>query len=216
MELARKRPVVFYRPNNPTKGAISVKNPFLRAIIAIMSGHSKWSQIKRDKAVNDSKRSKIFSKITKAITSAAKQGGADPDANPTLRLVLEKAKEARMPKENVERAVAKGSGTGGEGISFTEVVYEGFGPQGEAFYIKGLTDNKNRTVAEIRNIFSKAGGSLGSAGCTAYIFTPDPESPVFTVEVSDSGQAAKLMTMLEEIDDHDDVQDVYINFDLPD
>lgn len=180
-----------------------------------MSGHSKWSTIKRDKAVNDAKRSKIFSKISRAITIAAKHGGGDADSNPTLRLALEKAKDARMPKDNIDRAISKGTGAGNDAVTFVEVIYEGFGPGGEAFYIKGLTDNRNRTVAEIRNIFSKAGGSLGGAGSTAYIFTPDPENPIFTVDTLSASQIQVLKKMLDEIEDHDDVQDIYINFEIP-
>lgn len=181
----------------------------------VMSGHSKWSTIKRDKAINDSKRSKIFTKISKVITSAAKQGGGDSDTNPTLRLALEKAREARMPKDNVDRAIAKGTGENDDANTFHEVIYEGFGPNGEAFYVKGLTDNKNRTVAEIRMIFSKSGGNLGGAGSTAYIFAADPGNPAFSVEISDPAQALVLTQLLEELDDHDDVQDIFVNFDLP-
>ncbi|OGC70724.1 hypothetical protein A2415_03760 [candidate division WWE3 bacterium RIFOXYC1_FULL_39_7] len=179
-----------------------------------MSGHSKWSQIKRDKGMNDSKRSKVFSKMSKAISVAAKNGG-DPDSNPTLRLAIEKAKEARMPKDNIDRAIKKGTGEGGSGEMLHEVVYEGYGPGGEAFYIKAITDNKNRTVAEIRNVFNHAGGSLGNAGSTAYIFAADPENPVFTVDVSDKTQLDKLVKMLDELDNHEDIQDIYFNFDLP-
>jgi YebC/PmpR family DNA-binding regulatory protein len=179
-----------------------------------MSGHSKWSTIKRDKAINDSKRSKIFSKISKLITSSAKQGGGDPDANPTLRLALEKARDARMPKDNIDRAIAKGTGESSDANTFYDVIYEGFGPNGEAFYIKGLTDNKNRTVAEIRLMFSKVGASLGGAGSTAYIFAADPENPVFTVDVTPE-QAKVLTQILEDLDDHDDIQDIYVNFELP-
>ncbi len=177
-----------------------------------MSGHSKWANIKRKKEVTDAKKSKIFSKMSKLISVAARSGG-DPDANPTLRLAVERAKEARMPKENIDRAIAKGSGQGG-GVSFIETIYEGFGPNGEAFYIRALTDNINRTVAEIRNIFSKHGGSLGGQGSTSYIFLPDPDNPSYMVDV-DSVSAKKLEELLEELDDHDDIQDVYANFELP-
>lgn len=176
-----------------------------------MSLHSKWAQIKRDKAANDSKRSKVFSKVAKAITVSAKHGGGDVDANPTLRLLVEKAKEARMPKDNIERAIAKGAGTGADAVNYEDVIYEGFGPNGEAFYIKGLTDNKNRTVAEVRTIFSKFGGSMGTAGSTAYIFA-DPENPLFEVEVKDSELMDKLNRLVEELEDNDDIQDVYVNF----
>ncbi len=177
-----------------------------------MSGHSKWANIKRKKEVTDSKKSKIFSKMSRLISVAAKNG-ADVDSNPSLRLAVERAKEARMPKENIDRAIEKGSGQGGS-VSFFETVYEGFGPNGEAFYIKALTDNVNRTVAEIRNIFSKHGGSLGGLGSTAYIFSPDPDNPSYTVEV-DSSAAKSLEGILDDLDDNDDVQDVYVNFQLP-
>ncbi len=179
-----------------------------------MSGHSKWANIKRKKEVTDAKKSKIFSKMSKLLSVAARDGGSDPDSNPKLRVIVEKAKEARMPKENIERAIAKGSGDGGAN-EFLEVTYEGFGPNGEAFYIRGLTDNVNRTVSEIRNIFSKHNGSLGGQGSTAYIFQPDPENPLFTSQIDDLAVAAKLESLLEDLDDHDDVQDVFVNFELP-
>ena len=177
-----------------------------------MSGHSKWANIKRKKEVTDAKKSKIFSKMSRLISVAAKNG-ADVDSNPTLRLAVERAKEARMPKENIDRAIDKGSGQGGS-VSFFETIYEGFGPNGEAFYIKALTDNINRTVAEVRNIFSKHGGSLGGLGSTAYIFSPDPDNPSYTIEV-DSSAAKSLEGILDDLDDNDDVQDVYVNFQLP-
>jgi YebC/PmpR family DNA-binding regulatory protein len=181
-----------------------------------MSGHSKWSTIKRDKAINDSKRSKIFSKVSRAITVAAKIGGGDPAANASLRLAIEKAKEARMPKDNIERAVKKGTGQGSESAEFYDQVYEAYGPNGEAFYIKILTDNKNRTAAEIRNLFSKYGGSLGGPGSTAYIFSPDPENPSFLVDIQDDSQTNALKRILDGLDDNDDVQDTFFNFELDD
>jgi len=173
-----------------------------------MSGHSKWSTIKRDKAVNDSKKSQVFTKLTRAITVSAKKG-ADPETNSALRVAIEKAKEARMPKDNIERAVQKGSG-GGEGAQFEEVVYEGFGSEGVAFYVQALTDNKNRTVAEIRNIFNKHGGSMGGAGSTAYIFG-DLEMPSFELEITDAKRAQAIVALADALDDHDDVSDVYHN-----
>ncbi len=178
-----------------------------------MSGHSKWSTIKRDKAVNDARRSQIFTKLTRAITVAAKKGG-DPESNPSLRVAIEKAKEARMPKDNIERAIQKGAG-GGEGTQFEEAVYEGFGPDGVAFYIKALTDNKNRTVAEIRNIFNRFGGSMGGAGSTAYIFS-DPENPSFELEISDFKKAQSVLALAEALEEHDDVSEVYSNFKISD
>jgi len=179
-----------------------------------MSGHSKWANIKRQKSINDAKRSKIFSKLSRVITIAARTGGGDPASNPSLRLAVEKAKEARMPKENVDKAIRKGAGTDTGGSDYHEAVYEGYGPNGEAFYIKAITDNKNRTVAEIRNIFGKYGGSLGGAGSTAYIFIPDPENPIFEIEVLGEGQKDILIKLLEDLDEHDDIQDIYFNFDI--
>jgi YebC/PmpR family DNA-binding regulatory protein len=172
-----------------------------------MSGHSKWANIKRDKAVNDAKRSQLFTKVSRLVSVAVRQSGGDPDSNAALRLAIEKAKDARMPKENIERAIKKGIGTGGGGGSFEEVIYEGFGPHGEAFLVKAVTDNKNRTVAEIRNIFDRAGGSLGSAGCTHYIFSPDPKSPNFMVETGSKD-------LYEQLEEQDDVCQVYVNFPL--
>lgn len=177
-----------------------------------MSGHSKWANIKRKKEVTDAKKSKIFSKMSRLISVAAKSG-TDPDANPSLRLAIDRAKEARMPKDNIERAITKGSGKEGGG-DFLETVYEGFGPNGEAFYVRALTDNINRTVAEVRSVFSKHGGSLGGQGSTSYIFTPDPDNPSYMVDVDDV-TAKKLEVLLEELDDNDDIQDVYVNFELP-
>ncbi len=178
-----------------------------------MSGHSKWSTIKRDKAVNDSKKSQIFTKLTRAITIAAKRG-ADAESNSTLRVAIEKAKEARMPKDNIERAVQRGSGAG-EGVQFDEVVYEGYGPEGVAFYVKALTDNRNRTVAEVRNIFNKHGGSMGGAGSTAYVFV-DPENPTFELEITDQKKAQTIVALADALEDHEDVTDVYSNFKIDD
>jgi YebC/PmpR family DNA-binding regulatory protein len=183
--------------------------------IVHMSGHSHWSTIKRDKAANDAKRSQAFSKMSRAITVAAKQGGGDPDMNPSLRLAIEKAREVKMPKDNIERAVNKGLGISSTGQAFEEVNYEGYGPEGVAFLVQAITDNKNRTVSEIRNIFSRAGGSLGGAGSTSYIFSADPENPIFKVEITDAAVGKKLEDLFEELDDNDDVQAVYSNYVLP-
>lgn len=144
---------------------------------------------------------------------AAKKGG-DPESNSALRVAIDKAKEARMPKDNIERAIQKGAG-GGEGTQFEEAVYEGFGPEGVAFYIKALTDNKNRTVAEIRSIFNKYDGSMGGAGSTAYIFV-DPENPSFELEVGDLKKAQTILALAEALEEHDDVSDVYGNFKIAD
>lgn len=135
-----------------------------------MSGHSKWSTIKHKKGKTDAARGKIFTKIIREITSAAKIGGGDPDANPRLRLAIDKAKDANMPNDNIERAIAKGTG-GGEGVTLEEITYEGYGPGGVAIMVEAMTDNKQRTVAEIRSLFSKGGGNMGSAGCVSYLFS---------------------------------------------
>lgn len=134
-----------------------------------MSGHSKWSTIKRKKAAIDSKRGKIFTKLIKEITVAAKTGGGDPDGNPRLRLAVDNAKSANMPLDNIERAIKKATGEL-EGAVYSELTYEGYGPGGIAMIVESLTDNKNRTVAEIRHIFSKNGGSLGESGSVAWMF----------------------------------------------
>jgi len=134
-----------------------------------MSGHSKWSTIKRKKGAADAKRGKIFTKLIREIATAASIGGGDPDANPRLRLAVEKARQANMPKDNIGRAIKKGTGEGAAG-AYEEVVYEGYGPGGTAIFVETLTDNKNRTVGEIRHVLTKFGGNLGSSGCVAYLF----------------------------------------------
>jgi YebC/PmpR family DNA-binding regulatory protein len=168
-----------------------------------MSGHSHWATTKRDKAVNDSKRSKAFSKVSRALTIAAREGGGDPDSNANLRLAIDKAKEANMPKDNIERAINKGLGISSDGVTFEEVVYEGYGPSGVAFFIRVITDNKNRTVSEIRNIFSRYGGSLGGAGSTVYIFGTDPNN--LHLKLILRPIIMKLEELFDELDDNDDV-----------
>ncbi|HTZ86876.1 MAG TPA: YebC/PmpR family DNA-binding transcriptional regulator [Solirubrobacteraceae bacterium] len=135
-----------------------------------MSGHSKWASIKHKKAIVDSRRGKAFSKLTRAIMVAARDGGGDPVGNPALELAIRKAKEASMPKDNIERAIAKGTGEGGEAAAIESVLYEGYGPGGVAVLIEALTDNRNRTSAEVRHAFSKNGGNLGEPGSVAYLF----------------------------------------------
>lgn len=135
-----------------------------------MSGHSKWSQIKRQKGVKDAKRSNVFSKLGKKISIAAR-GDGDPETNFKLRLAIEKAREANMPNDNVERAIKRGTGEAGEG-TIEEVVYEGYGPGGAAILIHALTDNKNRTVSDIRHLLAEYGGSIGNAGSVAWQFAP--------------------------------------------
>ncbi|MGA2452772.1 MAG: YebC/PmpR family DNA-binding transcriptional regulator [Solirubrobacteraceae bacterium] len=135
-----------------------------------MSGHSKWASIKHKKAIVDSRRGAHFSKLTRAITVAARDGGGDPVGNPALDLAIRKAKEASMPKDNIERAIAKGTGEGGEADAIESVLYEGYGPGGVALLIEALTENRNRTGADVRHAFSKNGGSLGEPGSVAYLF----------------------------------------------
>lgn len=134
-----------------------------------MSGHSKWSSIKHKKGATDAKRGKIFTKLIKEITVVARMGGGDPDANPRLRTAIAAAKSENMPKDNIERAIKKGTGEL-EGVNYEESTYEGYGPGGAAVFIESVTDNKNRAVADIRHIFSKHGGNLGENGCVAWMF----------------------------------------------
>ena len=136
-----------------------------------MSGHSKWSTIKRKKGAEDAKRGKIFTKIGRELAIAAREGGADPTTNFKLRLVMEKAKQANMPKDNIERSIRRGAGLE-KGEALEQVVYEGYGPGGTALMVQALTDNRNRAVADIRRAFSRHGGNLGESGCVAWMFEP--------------------------------------------
>ncbi|MEJ2313380.1 MAG: YebC/PmpR family DNA-binding transcriptional regulator [Nitrospirota bacterium] len=242
-----------------------------------MAGHSKWAQIKHKKARTDVKRGKVYSKIVKEIAVAARMGGGDPGANPRLRLAIEKAKEVNMPQDNISRAIMKGTGEL-PGTSYEEVSYEGYGPGGVAVLIEALTDNRNRTVSEIRHLMSKNGGSMGESGCVAWIFDKrgyilvdkrkageeklmavaldagaidmknepgedsyeiitEPENlseaqaaleasniPVALAEVTmlpknyvelDAKTAEQMARLMEALEDHDDVQNVYANFDIP-
>src|SRR3972149_4924695 len=172
-----------------------------------MSGHSKWATIKRAKGVADVKRGKVFSKLAKEISTAARRGGSDPNRNPTLRSAIEKAHSYNMPKENIERAAAAASSA----QALEEGVYEGYGPMGTAFMVKILTDNKNRTLSEVRRIFENHGGKMGEAGSAAYIFEPmlknasSPEAgvyipePVFTVPITDPEMAKKVLDLVESL-----------------
>ena len=135
-----------------------------------MAGHSKWASIKHKKAVVDSRRGKLFTKLGRAITVAAREGGGDPDGNPSLALAIQKARDASMPKDNIERAIARGTGEGADADAIEAVTYEGYGPGGVALLIEALTDNRNRTGAEVRHALTKHGGSLGEPGSVAYLF----------------------------------------------
>jgi YebC/PmpR family DNA-binding regulatory protein len=242
-----------------------------------MSGHSKWSTIKRKKGAADAKRGQKFTRIMREITVAAKMGGGDPDGNPRLRSAVAAAKAENMPKDNIERAVKKGTGEL-EGVTYEEVTYEGYGPGGVAFLIECLTDNKNRAASDVRHILTKRGGTLAKAGAVAYLFEAKgiftfpkeghdedqlmeialeagaddikdeedvwevhcaptdfntvaeafeeaglkPESAEVTklssttVAISDAGEAGKVLNLMEALDDADDVQNVYANFDIDD
>ena len=242
-----------------------------------MSGHSKWSSIKHKKGAADAKRGQLFSKLSRAIIVAAKEGGPDPGGNLALQNAIEKARSYSMPKDNIERAIAKGSGADAEGSSFETVIYEGYGPEGVAVLVETLTDNRNRTASEVRHLFAKHGGNLGTTGAVAWQFerkgvvllaaadadedelvlavadagaddveldgssfvvTCAPETlsavraaveaagfsiesvelpmvPKVTVAVGDEGVARQLIRLVEGLEDADDVQGVYANFDIP-
>jgi len=241
-----------------------------------MSGHSKWSTIKRKKGAKDAERGRIFTRLIKEITVAARQGGGDETSNPRLRTAIQAAKTANMPTKNIENAIKKGTGEL-PGVTYEEVVYEGYGPAGVAIYIEALTDNKNRTVAEIRHILSKNSGSLGENGSVSWMFnkkgvinvaasaaseddlmmatldagaedieqvedafriTTDPGSmesvksalqdndidfesaelamePQNTVKV-EGKQAEQVLKLMDALEDQDDVQNIYANFDIDD
>jgi YebC/PmpR family DNA-binding regulatory protein len=137
---------------------------------ASVSGHSKWHSIKHKKGATDKKRGQLFSKLARAIIVAAREGGPDPAANLALQNAIEKAREASMPKDNIERAIARGSGAAADGEAFEHITYEGYGPAGVAVFVEALTDNRNRTASEVRHVFSKSEGSLGESGSVAWLF----------------------------------------------
>ncbi len=175
--------------------------------IGFMSGHSKWSTIKHKKAVVDAKRGKIFTKIARMITMAVKNGSSgDPVMNPALRVAIDKGREANMPKDNIQRAIDRGLGKGGE-RPLEEIVYEGYGPGGVGIIVSTVTDNRNRTAAEVKNVFEKSGGSLGSPGSVAYLRSITPV-PMIQLE---KGEAERVSRLLEELDGSDDVIDVWSN-----
>ena len=242
-----------------------------------MSGHSHWAGIRYKKAVNDARRGKIWSKLARMIIVAAKVGGGDPAANLSLRYAVDKAKAANMPKDTIEKAIKRGTGEV-EGASFEEVLYEGYAPGGVAIMVEALTDNRNRTTPEIKRLFERHGGSLGTSGCVNWMFskkglitvstsdigeeqlleialtagaddmrttadvfeiTCEPSAyeklkealkeneipaqvaeismvPQNDVPVNDVGTAKKIISLMEEFEDHDDVQNAYANFDISD
>ena len=150
-----------------------------------MSGHSKWASIKHKKAVVDQRRGQHFTKLARAVTVAAKEGGGDPAGNSALALAIQKARDASMPKDNIERAIAKGTGAGADAESWETVVYEGYGPGGVALLIEALTDNRNRTGADVRHLLGKHGGNLGEPGSVAYLFD---KRGVIVVDASKYGE----------------------------
>ena len=152
-----------------------------------MSGHSKWSTIKHKKGANDARRSKMFTTLARAITIAAREGGGDPDMNITLRLAIDKAKAGNMPKDNIERAIKRGTGEDKDGAALERIVYEAYAPHGVALIIETVTDNRNRTVAELRHKLSHAGGSMGETGSVAWQFTPRAYFVVPTEERDEDG-----------------------------
>lgn len=154
-----------------------------------MSGHSKWSNMKHRKGRQDAKRGKIFTKLARSITVAVKEGGTDPEYNSALANAIEKAKIENMPNDNIDRAVKKGSGAAGDN-NFESITYEGYGPSGTAFMVQCLTDNKNRTAADVRHYFSKYGGNLGSTGCVSYLFD---RKGIIGIEKSDEIDEEELM-----------------------
>jgi len=158
-----------------------------------MSGHSKWSTIKHKKGATDAKRGKLFTKLIKEITVAARMGGGDPDSNPRLRHALNSARSQNMPKDTSERAIKKGTGEL-EGVNYEEILYEGYGPGGVAVLVECLTDNKNRTIAEVRHAFGKAGGNVGTDGCVAWMFD---KKGLISVSKEDSDEEALMDVALE-------------------
>jgi YebC/PmpR family DNA-binding regulatory protein len=173
-----------------------------------MSGHSKWSSIKHKKAVVDSRRGAQFSKLTRAITVAAREGGGDPDANATLENAVRKAREASMPKDNIERAIAKGTGEGGEADAIESVLYEGYGPGGVALLVETVTENRNRTSADVRHILSKNGGSLGEPGSVSYLFEKKGMIVIDGARYSEDDLMAAVDAGAEDINADDDVFEV--------
>ncbi len=173
-----------------------------------MSGHSKWSSIKHQKGVTDARRGQLFTKLTREIIVAVRQGGSSPEANFRLRLAIQKARDNSMPLENIERAIKRGSGTM-EGAALVEMVLEGYGPNGAAILVQALTDNRNRTLQDVRNIFSRHGGSLGESGCVAWLFdskglitikTNDLDTEELALEAIDAGaEDVKVETTFVEI-----------------
>src|SRR5215216_2614048 len=190
-----------------------------------MSGHSKWASIKHKKKAVDAKRGALFTKLTRAITVAARDGGGDPEGNPALALAIQKARDASMPKDNIERAIAKGTGEGSDADALETVLYEGYGPGGVALLVEALTDNRNRTGSEVRHIFSKHNGNLGEPGSVAYLFDKrgivvvdgerySEDDLMVAIDAGAEDGAGKLMRLIDALEDQDDVDAVHANFDV--
>ena len=173
-----------------------------------MAGHSKWAGIKHKKAIVDSRRGKLFTKLARAITVAAKEGGGDPDGNPRLGLAVQKAKDASMPKDNIERAIAKGTGEGADAAALEDVMYEGYGPGGVAVLVEAVTDNRNRTGSDIRHLFGKHGGSLGEPGSVAYLFNKKGLVVVDGTRYSEDDLMVAIDAGAEDISADDDVFEI--------
>ena len=173
-----------------------------------MAGHSKWASIKHKKKAVDAKRGALFTKLTRAITVAAREGGGDPEGNPTLALAIQKARDASMPKDNIERAVAKGTGADSEGETFESIVYEGYGPGGVAILVEALTDNRNRTGSEVRFLFTKAGGSLGEPGSVAWTFEKKGEVVVDGHRYAEDDLLAAIDAGAEDVTLDDDIWEI--------
>jgi YebC/PmpR family DNA-binding regulatory protein len=173
-----------------------------------MAGHSKWAGIKHKKAIVDARRGKLFTKLARAITVAAKEGGGDVDGNPALSLAVQKAKDASMPKDNIERAIAKGTGAGADADQLEAVMYEGYGPGGVAVLVEALTDNRNRTGSEVRHIFDRNGGNLGEPGSVAYLFDKKGVVVVDAERYSEDDLIVAIDAGAEDIAMDDDVYEV--------
>ncbi len=176
-----------------------------------MSGHSHWAGIKHKKSITDARRGKLFSKISRLIIIAAKEKGADPETNPQLRLAIEKAKEVNMPKDNIDKAIKRGTGQIA-GVQIEEFIYEAYGPAGIALIITGITDNKNRTLAEIKHILSRFKAKLAEAGSVKYLFDKQGKDwqPKYPLEVNQQTKN-QLENLFETLDENEDVQDIYSN-----
>jgi YebC/PmpR family DNA-binding regulatory protein len=173
-----------------------------------MAGHSKWAGIKHKKAIVDARRGKLFTKLARAITVAAKEGGGDPEGNPALALAVQRARDASMPKDNIERAIAKGTGDGGDADALEAVAYEGYGPGGVAILVEATTDNRNRTGSEVRHLFGKHGGNLGEPGSVAYLFD---KTGVIVVDAERYGEDDLIVAIdagASDIEQDDDVFEI--------